>query len=216
MTVRKDIKDTDTLVVAFTGYAGKLHLSVEDFFEASGLADASKIIVHDPSYLKTLNGLPPHSSTFAEFLKALSFGVARVPHKKLIMVGTSGGGHSALLYGHLLRAHRAVAFACYPYLSIAQAKMMNDPALKSMERVLQQFDTLPVEAKQYLDLREVLQHWNGVTQYDVHLSKDNEWDSKRARYLAGLSHLQIHEHPYSNHGVASSLAKDSALKQCFE
>lgn len=216
MTVRKNIKDSETLVVAFTGFAGKLHLPVEEFFKEAGLDHASKLIIHDPSYLKTLNGLAPFAANFAEMVQAIKLAISRVPHKHLIFLGTSGGGHSALLYAHLLQAHRSIVFSCYPYLSIAQGKKMNDPALETMKRLSLQFDALPANVKQYFDLREVLETWNGVTQYDVHAAKNNEWDNKRAHYLEGLPHLRLHEHPYSDHALASALAKDGKLEQCFK
>jgi hypothetical protein len=50
----------------------------------------------------------------------------------------------------------------------------NNPELVTMKRLLQQFDQLPAAVKKYLDLRDVLEQWNGVTEHEVHVSKGNK------------------------------------------
>lgn len=215
MAILRDTRVSDTLVVAFTGFAGKLHLPVSQFFVESGLIGASKIAIYDRSHLKTLGGLAPHYASFEGFLAALKREIEQTPHERLMFVGTSGGGHSALLYAHLLKAQKAVVFSCYPYLSIAAAKRENNPELVTMKRLLHQFDQLPAAVKKYLDLRDVLEQWNGVTEYEVHVSKYNEWDNKRALYLEGMPHLRIHQHPYSAHGLVAELLRADTLKACF-
>lgn len=207
--------DSDTLVIAATGYGKKLSLPVGQFFEAAGLEYASKIVITDPSMLKTLGGLPPELATFEEMLAHLQQLIASYPHKNLYFTGTSGGAHTALLLGHLLKADKVVVFAPYPYISEEELRRRNDPALVSMARVIEKFEVLPEHLKRYRDLGNVLVDWNGKTDYFVHVSRYNPLDFMRANYLRDMPHLKIVSHAFNEHGIASMLSKSSQLKQCF-
>lgn len=215
MSLFKEVNESDTLVIAATGYAGKLNLPVARFFKDSGLDGASKIIITDRSMLKTLAGLPPDFKTFEHLIGYLENCISNIQHTNLIITGTSGGGHTALLLGHILNANKVVAFSPYPYLSIGEFKRMKDPALHSMSRIINGFDKLPVEVKKYLDLKNVLSRWNNKTEYFVHVSRYNKWDYKRANYLKGLPGVNVISHPYMEHATASMLSKESKLKDCF-
>ncbi|QTR49252.1 alpha/beta hydrolase family protein [Candidatus Thiothrix anitrata] len=215
MSIIKEICDSNTLIIAFTGYANKLNIPVNAFFLKSDLVSASKLIVFDESKRKTLGGLPPEHPTFFDVLNHLKNEIKSISANKIIITGTSGGGHSALLYGHLLQADKVVAFSPYPYVSIKTATLMQDPALHTMKKVLDLFDELPKQEKEFLDLKEVLATWNGKTEYFIHVAKDNEWDLKRALYLQGTPKVRIIEHPYNVHGIAGALARDGKLSKCF-
>ena len=215
MPIIEDIQDYDTLVIAITGFAFKLNMPVERFFEKAGLKETSKIIITDPSRLKTLAGLPPDFQTFDEMLKHLKEVISKSSHKHLIITGTSGGAHTALLLGHLLQANQAVAFSPYPYLSLEQIKKMGDPALVSMRRAVARFNNLNKDIHKYFDLKDLLSKWNGVTDYYVHVSRYNTWDYRRAVYLESCPHTNIIAHPYSEHAVASIIAREDKLANCF-
>jgi hypothetical protein len=178
--------------------------------------DVSKIIIRDSSLLKTLGGLPPDFATFNDFLDHLKGIIASHPHKKLYVTGTSGGGHPALLLGHLLKADKVVAFAPYPYLSSEVGEQRNDPAIHSMKRMIARFQKLPNDVKPYFDLADVLVNWNGKTEYFVHVSRDNEADYTRAQYLQGLPKVEIVSHPYKEHAISVKLSNSGTLKDCFK
>lgn len=215
MSVSEVVKDSTTLVIAFTGFANKLNLPVPKFFAAAGLDSVSRIVVCDPSKRKTLGGLPPELPTFFDVLRHLKSRIEAIAPEEVIITGTSGGAHSALLYGHLLGADKVVAFAPYPYLTIRTANAMGDPALQSMHRVLELFDQLQGPERQFLDLNEVLCHWNGKTQYCIHVAQHNEWDRRRAMYLQHCPNVSIVEHPCSEHSIADVLSQQGKLSECF-
>ncbi len=215
MPLVKKIQHSDILVIAITGYGNKLNFPVDQFFIKAKLDDASRIVIIDKSKLQTLGGLLPEFPSFFDLVDHLKKIIMTTPHKQLIITGTSGGAHTALLLGHLLKANEVVAFAPYPYLSISEAKKMKDPALRSMRRVLDKLDLLPNQVKKFLDLKNVLLDWNEVTQYYIHVSHYNKLDYQRATYLGGLPNVNIISHPYREHAVASMLGKDSKLSNCF-
>lgn len=207
--------DSDTLVIAAKGYGNKLGLCVDKFFQKAGLEFTSKIIIGDSTMQKTLGGLAPDFPTFEDLLNHLKELISKHPHKKFYTTGTSGGAHTALLLGHLLKADKVIAFAPYPYLSRNEFVKRNDPANVTMTRAIDQFERLPENVKQYLDLADVLVNWNGKTEYFVHISRYNKWDYIRARYLHGLPHLKVVTHPHHRHSISSVLANNFSLEECF-
>ncbi len=207
--------DSDTLVIAATDLGMKLSLPVNRFFAEAGLAAASKIVIRDPSFRMSLGGLPPEFPSFDHLLEHLRQLLAAHPHRQVICTGTSGGGHTALLLGHLLKADKVVAFAPYPYLSPEELRRRNDPALVNMARVLEKLESLPEEAKPYRDLLGILGDWNGRTEYFVHVSRYNVQDRMRADCMRGLPHLRVLTYPFSEHGIALMLRKVSRLRHCF-
>lgn len=217
MPITEEIKDSNTLVIAFPGFANKLHMPLDEFFLKAGLKTASKIIVYDKSRRKTFFGIPPDFRTFFDVVKHLKTRVNSISPETLICVGTSGGGHPALLYGHLLGANKAIAFSPYPYLSMEMAELMQDHILLKTLRnkFAKHIKRMSAREKKFMDLREVLCNWNKKTEYIIHVSKKHESDLKRAGYLRNLPHTQIIEHPYSAHCIAATLAKKAELSKCF-
>lgn len=215
MLINRELTDSDTLIIAFTGYANKLHLPVDKFFVKAGLKPHNKIIICDKSKKQTLGGLPPRLPTFFDIVEYLEKEIDFISPKNLIITGTSGGGHPAILYGHLLKADKVVAFSPYPYLSIETATKMKDPALQSFKRILDIFDQLPEKEKDLLDLKNILKDWNQKTSYYLHVSKGHEWDHKRSMYMNDCPGVEIIKHPYKIHSIASALAKDNLLSKYF-
>ena len=215
MSLVEELNDSDTLVIAATGYSNKLNMSVDAFFRDSGLSCASKIIISDKTKLNTLAGLPPAFPTFESLVVYLKDTIRKYNYKTIITTGTSGGGHTALLLGHLLESQFVVAFAPYPYLSIQELTKQKDPTLHSMSRIVDEFDRLPCDVKKYLDLHNILTDWNGATKYYVHVSKYHLFDYKRALYLSGIKGLTIISHPFDRHSIASALNRHKLLKKMF-
>jgi hypothetical protein len=215
MPIIKEIKPSDTLVIAATGFAHKLNLPIDKFFQVAGLSGASKITLTDPTRRMTLGGLPPEHMCFSDLVEHLQAQIALHSPRQVITVGTSGGAHTALLLAHLLQANYAVAFAPYPYLSIDAIRTMRDPVSQSMGPIIKALDCLPDAVKRYFDLRNVLVHWNQITHYYVHVARDHVWDYRRAEYLDGLPKLSVISHPYTEHAIAGVIARDGLLKNCF-
>lgn len=204
---------SDVLVVAFTGFGNKLQLPTKDFFKRSGLKHHSKIVIYDDSFQKTLGGIPSYADSFSDFLTYLKKEIAQMNPKKVITVGCSGGGHSALLVAHLLELDEAFSFSPFPYLSYQSARKMGDPLAKSP--TAHKINKLPKNVHKYFDLSMTLADWNGKTTFHVHICKDHEWDVKRARTLNNVPHLSIHMHEGESHAVAKIMAGRGTLAQVF-
>lgn len=215
MIVFNESTQSETFVLAFTGGSKKLNLSITDFFEAANLTKVSKLVITDASHRLCLGGFPPEIPTFFDFVNFLQQEKAARRPEQLIVVGTSLGGYTALLVGHLLKADQVVVFGPCCYLDKQIAQRMNDPALRKNKTFVDNINKLPVEVKNFFDLRAVLAESNHKTKYYVHVSRYNLWDYRRAQYLKGVPGLSVIRHYYSSHAVAADLARENRLERCF-
>lgn len=207
------------LIFAFAGggqkFAGR---NPFEFFLESGLAKEPILLIKDPSRTCLMRGCPPDYDSFEDLLAYFKEFIAGHPHDELLITGTSAGGFSALLFGHLLSADKVVSFSPYTYISKEKFMEESDPAY---ERALKYIDLSSTDEAtysaclKYMDLKPLLSTWNGKTVYDIHVSKDSEWDFHRANYLAGCPNVTIHPHPYDTHGLVRMLMEDKKVSQCF-
>ncbi len=209
-------KNSKKLLIACAGLGGRLNVSIDKFLQSACFSDQDSIIIYDPTKRATLGGLDPYFENFEQMVDYLQKIIAEGEYETVVTTGTSGGGHTALLLGHLLKAHYSVTFGPSPYFSKKKFKDLGDPGLLSMKRVLDQFEKLPDKIKLYFDLDEALSEWNGVTQYYVHVSRFHSVDYKRSLTLSGLPGFSLYFHPYSEHATAGKLMGDALFPQCFE
>jgi hypothetical protein len=214
MTVKIRIRDSKVLVIAFCGFNDRLMMPTWRFKQEAKLKDVSWITLSDPSRHLYLKGIGSELPTFAALLDELRSQIAQIEHTRLIMIGTSGGSHAAMLSAHLLKADEAVVFAPFPYLDIEIAKALGDRGVKAWGRVGERIKEIP-DVAQYLDLRNVLKDWNGKTEYKLH-SGTGEDDLKRAEYIADMPHVTLFKHAVERHSVASHLAEYGQLANCFD
>ncbi len=216
MAITLDLKESDHLVIAFAGANGKMGDRDQNFFKSAGFEDVSTVHVNDPHKICTLAGVPPEYPNFHDLTHALEEIVDRHPHENLIVVGASGGGLPALLYGHILKADHAVIFSGYTCVDPDGILQGDDQLLATVKNRIEMHPQVIEEIKHFMDSRNLLKKWNGKTTYDLHVSRFNKIDLRRARQLRGFEGVNIHTHPYSEHGLISMLIRNGRIRECFE
>jgi hypothetical protein len=211
-----EVKDPEKLVIAVTGFAATLMIPEKQFLYFSGLAGYSRIILRDPSRLMFFQGIKGKYESFPELVEGLAAQIRKLGPKWLVVTGTSGGAHTALLLGHLLKADMATAFSPFPYIDKKTLRAQRDPALRVYAAIANRLDELPKETKRYYNLKDALAKWNGKTEYFVHVAREARWDRRRAEYLEGLPHLTVIRHPSNTHYVAKKLGMSHMLHKCFD
>lgn len=211
-----EFEDSDTLVIAVTGFGNKLMLPTRQFFKRAGLEGHSKIILHDPSMMKFLEGVPGTFTSFDHMIDVVGSKIAACNPARVLVTGTSGGGHTAMLLAHLLKADICTVFAPYPYLSYEKVHALGDPSLESFARLLERFNALTGQARKYLDVADVLSSWNGRTTYFSHVAYDHTWDKARSRSLEGLPGMNVVYHPSIQHSIATHIDRYGLLRWCFD
>jgi hypothetical protein len=209
-------EDPATLVIAFTGFAGRLSISPFDFFSLTGLLKYNRILLRDESKTCYMAGIPPIARDFEALVEFLEDHVKQLAPKRVILIGTSGGSHGAILFGHLLKADYVHAFSAYTTVDPEQWKMEDSQELPQRQDVLDRMSRLPERVHRYFDLRNVLKEWNGKTRYNLHVCEKSEADFRRANRLLDLPGVTIHRYPCSHHRVAIWLGKRGLLLPLFK
>jgi hypothetical protein len=201
-------QDPSALVVAFTGFTGQMSLPTFDFLGTAELLKYSRILLCDKSRTCYLNGLSAIAEDVATLTALLREHIERMGPKHTIFIGSSGGSHAAILFGHLLRADFVHAFSAYTNLDPAYWR---SPEMKkhigTFGDALERLDRVPAAARAYFDLREVLREYNGKTAYNLHVCAQSESDMARTLLLDGLPGVTIHEHGCNHHAVVVWLAR---------
>lgn len=103
-----------------------------------------------------------------------------------MFVGSSGGSHAAILFGHLLGADYVHAFSPYTNLDPSYLRTSEAPEdLEALSDALARLDCVPPQARAYFDLRELLSDSNRKTTYQLHVCARSAPDLARALRLDG-------------------------------
>lgn len=101
-------------------------------------------------------------------------------------------------------------------VSLEYYELLRDPVINRKKPLIEYFESLPENVRQYMDLREVLQNWNGKTSYFIHVPNCRKWELKRAYFIVDAPGVTIVEHDIDAHVVAFGLLKLDQLKDCFQ
>jgi len=188
-------KKSDTLILLFPSFHHKKFS--KNLLISQGFDRHHTITITDGSKMKTLNGLNNEFPNFSSIISFLNEYVKNNNIKKIVTFGCSGGGHSALLYGSLLKADLSIALNPFPYLSIEEIiKQKDERSLKVFLGLINKFNKLPNNIKKYFDLRDYIK--SNQNKVEIHIS-NNSWDTLRAKYLEDLKNVKVITHKYNKH-----------------
>lgn len=208
--------DPSVLVVAFTGFGRKLFgtLSVPtfDFLRSVELLNYNRILLCDHSRTCYMNGIPPIAEGVGAFVALLRQHIDQLAPKHTMFIGSSGGSHAAILFGHLLGADYVHAFSPHTNIDPAFWRASEVPEdVEAFGDALARLDRVPAPAHAYYDLREVLRESNGRTAYHLHACARSAPDMARMLRLDGLPGVTIHRHDCDHHRVVIWLTRRGGL-----
>ncbi|HEX2723894.1 MAG TPA: hypothetical protein VHM24_13340, partial [Gemmatimonadaceae bacterium] len=178
----------------------------------------SRILLRDSSQTLYLRGLNPEAPSLAKLIDLLRQEIDRLAPEKVICIGTSGGGFAAILAGHLLKVDQVHAFGPTVYASI-WAVLRNRDWHQLRNRwyvLLAGAVVLPRSVKRLLDLKPVLNDWNGRTNYTIHVCTDNPVDLGRAEYLSECPHVRLARYDCKGHSVTNHLVRERLLAKVLQ
>ncbi len=204
--------DPSVLVVAFTGFARKLSVPTFDFLRSTELLNYNRILLCDHSRTCYMNGIPPVAEGVGAFVSLLRQHIDQLAPRCTMFIGSSGGSHAAILFGHLLGADYVHAFSPYTNIDPAYCRASEVPEdVVAFGDALARLDRVPAPAHTYYDLREVLRESNGRTAYHLHACARSAPDMARMLRLDGLPGVTIHRHDCDHHRVVVWLARRRGL-----
>lgn len=164
--------DSGTVLVFF-GAKGGGHSHFHFFKVLKPLPGFSKLLVRDPSGSWYNDGLPGVGGTLEEIAAEIERQLSGLGATRVITAGSSMGGYAAILFGCMLGAERAIAFAPQTLL---------DPALRHAPPAsvrLQVPDLAPV-------IREA-----PATEIDLVAGWDDHLDVFNAQRVSGLPSVRV-------------------------
>ncbi len=204
--------DPTTLVIAFTGFGGRLSMPAFEFLGVTGLLRYRRILLRDASRTLFLGGVPPIAPGFAAMLGTLRAAIAELAPRRTLAIGNSGGSHAAILCGHLLEVDTVHAFAPFTNLTPSHARSVTLAGrLARHNDVADRLEALPADVHRHFDLRDVLAAGNGRTRFHVHVCAQSPDEMRRAAHIADRPGVTVHRHPCSDHGVVAWLARNERL-----
>ncbi|WP_269542164.1 hypothetical protein [Cerasicoccus fimbriatus] len=205
---------SDTLVIVFLNLYYYQPDKRNAYVAKAGFAEAHRIFIYDSSINMLQLGLSPGYPGVASVLGYIREQIARLKPKRIVTSGSSAGGHASLLFGHLLKADVSVAFAPYTNLR-PEAFEARGKASSYIGRHIQRLiDGSPLLVPEYLDLRPLLEYYNGKTKFLVHVGRGCLQDVTRARHLQGLPGVRVYEHRFNYHVIDGYLTECGHLRAC--
>ena len=170
-----------------------------------------KLFLRDINCRYYLTGLKNTSNSFEETKDFLKNFVKEPKYKKIIGLGCSAGGYAAILYGHLLKFTKVIAFSPQTVLNDTKELLIEDiynaPKTCKWLRNLNKHSTF---FQEILDLKNLLPF---NTSIDIHYARraNHGTDKKHALYIQSKN-CKIIEHESANHMIALELRDTGKLE----
>jgi hypothetical protein len=206
--------DAQAVVVAF----GSRHAYKDSIpFEWTRTLESlpvAKIYVRDIYqiwYLKGLPGIADSPQGVSDYLCQL---IGQQGIHRIVTMGGSMGGYAALLFGCLMGANEAHAFAGQTFLPTRRGRLLAKAAWKRKWPVLRKHWELIADRsldRKYFDLKPLLRDCGEQTSYHVYYSTRNEKDVIHAQHLANMDNVRLYIRSESGHFVARGMKKSGEL-----
>jgi hypothetical protein len=200
---------SDVLMISFAVFPAPGGKSAFDFIRATNPLGVKRLFLRDPNmmwYQKGSPGIGPDVPGVVEFLRKV---IAREKVRRVVMIGNSGGGFSALLFGALVGVDEIHAFN--PPTRLRQPEDTSAPdQLHALE--MEKGTAIP-----YLDLKEIFrQSLKPTTKVYIHYSRGESRDKRHAKYLREFSSVELIEYPFVSHHVARFFAERAMLSPLLD
>jgi hypothetical protein len=206
--------DRGTLLIGFTGFHRMLGVAQVDFLGVSGLDQCDRLLLWDPQYRFFLGGIRGIAEGFHALTEFIRARIRELAPRKVLVVGCSGSGMSALLYGHALAADVVHAFSPAVSLDHPVVERLQPAAAAQYRELMLEVAASGVD-RSLLHVPGVLEHGNGRTRYFVHYGQANREDAERAQWLAACPGVSLIGHNTSSHATAELLAGRDLLRKVF-
>jgi hypothetical protein len=195
---------SDILMISFAVFPAPGGKSAFDFRRATSPLGVKRLFLRDPHMMWYQMGTPGISDDVpgvVEFLKKI---IAQEHAKRVVMIGNSGGGFSALLFGALVGVDEIHAFNP-PTLLRGPDDTSAPEQLEAL--ILEKGGNIP-----YLDIREIFrEHLKPETKVYIHYSRGESRDKRHAKYLREFPNVRLIEYPFVSHHVARFFAERAML-----
>ena len=201
--------NSDTLLVAFGGIAAGIGMPPFEFFRLVNDLSVKKLFVRDLEQAWYHRGLPGIATDIHGAAKYLAELIAEQGVGRTVFVGNSMGGYAAILFGTLLQANVAHAFAPQTFLDKTSRMLSLDRRWRGQIRKLQRTPNIDASL---LDLRRLLSQTQSGIETHVHFSALHRLDCIHAQRLRATANVTLHSYPLDGHNLVRHLRDTGVLR----
>lgn len=205
LTYRLDCSaESDTMMISFAVFPAPGGKSAFDFIRSTNPVKVKKLFLRDPNMMWFQKGSPGIGDDVPGVLAFIQNVIAQERIRRVVTIGNSGGGFSALLFGVMLGADEIHAFN--------PPTRLRGPEDTSAPDQLEALTKEKGNAIPYLDLREIMRkHLQPRTKIYIHYSRGERRDKRHAKYLGEFSNVRLFEFPSVTHHMARFFAERAML-----
>jgi hypothetical protein len=207
--------NSDTLIISFAGLGCKNTAPTFIFYNfLKRYNNIDKLFLRDIKCQYYLTGLKHNTNTITDTVTFIQNIIKGRNYKKVFAIGCSAGAFAAILYGHLLKIDKVIAFAPQTVLNEYKTNVMKDNTYAPHTcRYLTRYNKDPFYQK-CLDLKSFIPF---NTKVDIHYPKraSNGLDTKHAEYIKH-SKCNLYGYDSNNHRIALELRDKGILAKLIE
>ncbi|CAA0110536.1 Uncharacterised protein [BD1-7 clade bacterium] len=209
-------ENKNVLLIAFAGLAGKLAIPMFEFNQSTKeLENVNKIYLRDHKRLWYHAGLYNVGNNIESIANYLRRYTTHSSTNKVVVIGSSGGGYAALLFGHILQADEVHAFSAKTTINPILRFMRND--LPKRNRLKRMLYLLSKGEKRYFNIERIFRlHPNHKTSYHIYFSCNHERDTFHALRVKHIPNVHLHPYEYNRHNLVAFLKKEGELSSILK
>ena len=207
---------SDILIISFSGMGWKNSIPTFNFYNMfKSYKFIDKLFLRDIKCKYYLTGLQNNTKTFQETIEFIKKLTEVKQYRKIIAIGCSSGGFAAILYGHLLKFTKVIAFSPQVVLTQTKEDLIHD--IYNAPKTCKYLRDLNKENELYQDSLDLKNFLPLNTEVDIHYAcnANKGSDKKHALYLQSKK-CKIFEYDSNNHMIALELRDKGILKKIIE
>ena len=201
------------LAIAFGGMLMQMDgIPPFEFFRILGdVAPVGKLFIRDHEQAYYHRGVRGLGEDVAEVEAGIGAVVERAAPRRVVMMGGSGGGYAALLFGRLLGVDEVHAFAPTTFLTAELRERCGD------DRFQGRWEALMASGRyqsRYGDLRELFRRTpDRGTRFVIHYCSAYDVDVFHAEWLAAETGVELRAHEEGDHRLLKRLRETGQLEE---
>ncbi|WP_156290950.1 hypothetical protein [Oceanobacillus salinisoli] len=203
--------NSKALLIAFGGIQGGLGIPVFEFFNIASQFPVKKMFIRDFNQSWYQRGLENTTlKDVNDLYTFLKLKVQETKPEKVIIVGNSAGGFSALLFGNLLEADIVHAFA--PQTFIDKKNRMLNLDFRWRKQVKKIYHCNGIKSD-YLDLKKVFgkNKLNTKTKYNIYYDVTHRLDRTHSERMRNFKGVTLFKYEDGGHNVVKKMKENGDL-----
>ena len=206
----------NVLLLIFGGLAQMIGMSFFEFNKTtSGLGRVNKIFLRDTHRSWYHHGLPAVGTGIDDIETFLQHYTTHPSTRKTIIIGNSGGGYAALLFGHILGADEVHSFSPKTFINPIKRIINNDiPPKYSIAHL---FRLYLHGQRKYFDLKKVfLASAPQKRNFHIYFAENSRTDYLQAIRMQSVPGIHLHPFQHDRHNLIKLLKRRGKLREILE